>query len=328
MPTAPAEGSETSTPEPRFWHNPRRLPKMAGMSRGAIRMLRFIVGLTLVCLLNASVANAATLIYGSVFAGPGEFSALWAFAPAGTPPNRERFIGAIGFQRVGAIDFSPGGTLYGVGFDGANAVLITINTTIGAGTRVGSLGQGNLFVQDIAFRPSDGALFAFAEGFIFTINTTTGAATVLGDAGIGFPFGNSLAFQGTTLYYANESDLYTINQTTGVATLVHPMVYQGFGTAPRPPAMKFEAGTGTLWASVVGGSGGNFRDTLATIDLATGKATALFLLPVTTDGIAVTSGALPAAGASVPTLSEWAQIVLVSVMVLVGLAALRRRRPA
>ena len=301
---------------------------MAGMSRKAIRMLPFIVGLTLVGLLNASVANAATLIYGSVYDSPTGQAALWGFAPAGTPPNRERFIGAIGFLRVGALDFSPGGTLYGVGFDGANAVLITINTTTGVGTRVGSLGFGNLFVQDIAFRPSDGALFAFAEGSIFTINTTTGAAAALGDAGLGFPFGNSLAFQGTTLFYANESSLYTIDQTTGAATLVRPIVYQGFGSSPRPPAMKFEAGTGTLWASVVGGAGGSFRDTLATIDPATGKATALFLLPVTTDGIAVTAGVLPAAGASVPTLSEWAQVVLVSVMVLVGLAALRRRRPA
>ena len=162
---------------------------MVGMSRETIRTIRFIVGLALVGLLNASVANAATLIYGSVYTGPTEFSALWAFASGGTPPNRQRFIGAIGFQRVGALDFSPAGKLYGVGFDGANAVLLTINTATGVGTRVGSLGFGNLFVQDIAFRPSDGTLFAFAEGFIFTINTTTGAATVLGDAGIGFPFG-------------------------------------------------------------------------------------------------------------------------------------------
>jgi hypothetical protein len=281
-------------------------------------------------LLNASVANAATLIYGSVFGGPSDFSTLWAFAPGGTPPNKERVVGSIGFQRVGALDLSPGGTLYGVGFDGANTVLLTINTTTGVGTRVGSLGLGKTSVQDIAFRPSDGALFAFAEGAMFTINTTTGNATLLGDPGVGFPFGNSLAFRGNTLYYANESNLYTIDQTTGVATLVRPIVYtSAFGTFPRPPAMKFEAGTGTLWASVVGGTGANFRDNLATIDVATGQTTVVILLPVTTDGIAVTSGDLPApAGAGIPTLSAWAQMVLVSVMALVGLATLRRRRSA
>jgi len=294
-------------------------------------MLRMILGLALAALMNVSVADAATLIYGSVYDGPRGDAALWAFAPAGTPPNRERFIGAIGFQRVGAIDFSPGGTLFGVGFDGATTVLITINTTTGVGTRVGSLGLGlgNVVVQDIAFRPSDGTLFAFAEGLILTINTTTGAATILGDAGIGFPFGNSLAFQGTTLYYANESDLYTINQTTGAATLVRPIIYQAPpGGFPRPPAMKFEPGTGTLFASVFSSGGpGGFRSNLMIIDPATGQTTIVMPLPITTDGIAVTSGDLPV-GASIPTLSEWAQIVLVSVMVLVGLAALRRRRSA
>src|SRR5262249_51650642 len=159
----------------------------------------------------------------TVYDGPTGPAALWAFAPAGAPPNQQRFIGSIGFQRVGAIDFSPSGTLFGVGVDGANAVLITIDTKNRTRTPVRSLGQGNLFVQDIAFRPSDGALFAFAEGLIFTISTTTGKATVLGDSGLGFPFGNSLAFQGTTLFYANESALFTIDQTTGKATLVRPI---------------------------------------------------------------------------------------------------------
>lgn len=299
------------------------------MSRGAIRMIRVMLGLALAGLLNASAANAATLIYGSVFNGPTDFASLWAFDPAGVPPNQQRFIGPIGFQRVGALDFSPGGTLYGIGTEAGNTVLITINTATGGGTKVGSLGFGNLFVQDIAFRPTDGVLFAFAEGFILTINTTTGAATILGDAGIGFPFGNSLAFQGTTLFYANESNLYTIDQTTGAATLVRPIIYQpAFGVFPRPPAMKFEAGTGTLWASINGGATlATFHSHLATIDPATGQTTLVFQLPLTTDGIAVTAGALPV-GAGVPTLSEWAQIALVAVMILVGLAALRRRRAA
>jgi hypothetical protein len=152
---------------------------------------------------------------------------------------------------------------------------------------------------------------------------------VLGDSGLGFPFGNSLAFQGTTLYYANESALFTIDQTTGKATLVRPIVYKStFGSFPRPPAMKFETATGTLWASVVGGSGANLQDSLGTIDLATGQTTFVSQLPATTDGIAVTAGDLPAAGASIPTLSQWAQIVLVSILVLGGIAALHRRHAA
>jgi len=301
---------------------------MFGNARGAIRMARMMLGLVLAGLLDVSAASAATLVYGSVYSGPTDLASLWAFAPAGVPPNQQRFIGPIGFQRVGALDFSPGGVLYGVGSEAGNTVLITISTTTGRGTRVGSLGQGNLFVQDIAFRPTDGVLFAFAEGLIFTIDTSTGAATLLGTAGIGFPFGNSLAFQGATLYYANETSLFTINQTNGAATFVRDIAYQpSFGTFPRPPAMKFEPGTGTLWASIVGGTGASFRNFLATIDPATGATASVLQLPPTTDGIAVTTGDLPP-GAGVPTLSEWAQILLVAAMILVGLAALRRRRAA
>jgi len=225
-------------------------------------MVRIILGLTLACLLNVAGANAATLIYGSVFQGPSSPSTLWAFLPGGVGNDFQRIVGPIGFLRVGALDFSPSGKLYGVGSGNGQAVLITINTATGAGMLVGSLQKGDLFVQDIAFRPSDGTLFAFAEGNIYTINTTTGAATLLGDPGVGFPFGNSLAFRGGTLYYANETALYTINQSTAVATLVHTISYQpAFGTFPRPAAMKFDPVTGALWASVVGN-----LDNLATID--------------------------------------------------------------
>jgi hypothetical protein len=67
-----------------------------------------------------------------------------------------------------------------------------------------------------------------------------------------------------------------------------------------------------------------FADNLATIDPATGQTTLVAPLPVTTDGIAVTEGDLPAQG--IPTLSEWAQIVMVATLVLGAFAALRRRR--
>jgi exosortase sorting signal-containing protein len=289
-------------------------------------MTRILVGVLLTTLLNVAAADA-TVIYGSVFSGPEGASTLWAFSPGAAPTSFARVIGPIGFLRVGALDFSPGGTLYGVGNNSIETFLITINVTTGVGRTVGSLGLGDISVQDIAFRPSDGTLFAFAQGDIFTIDTTTGAATLVGDAAVGFPFGNSLAFQGTTLYYANESNLYTINQSTGVATVVRPIVYKpAFGTFPRPPAMKFDPGNGTLWMSVVGGSNA-IQDSLGTLDPATGQTTVVAPLPPTTDGIAVTAGALPAVVA-VPTLSEWAQIAMVAALILVGLAALRRRRMA
>ena len=60
---------------------------------------------------------------------------------------------------------------------------------------------------------------------------------------------------------------------------------------------------------------------------ATGQTTVNEQLLTTTDGIAVTSGALPPASA-IPTLSEWAQIAMIAGLVVVGLEALRRRRAA
>jgi hypothetical protein len=295
-------------------------------------MARIVIGLALAGLLEAGVAGnaAAAIIYGSVYVGPTGTSSetnLWAFSPGNPPNSFARIIGPMGFRRVGAIDFAPDGTLYGVGSDGTRTVLIRINTTTGQGVLVGPLGLGdaNVFVMDIAFRPSDGVLFAFAEpGIILTINTTTGAATILGDAGIGFPFGNSLAFQGTTLFYANESALYTIDQTTGVATFVRNIIYQeALGPNARPPAMKFDPGDGTLWISVVGF--GQRKVSLGTLDPATGQTTFVAPLPVITDGIAVTTGTLPPF-VIVPTLSQWAQLAMVAALVVVGLEALRRRR--
>ena len=292
-------------------------------------MVRIVLGLIAVCLVSTGAANADTLIYGSVFTGPDAPSVLWEFAPNSgpTPVGIARRIGDIGFRRVGSLDFSPGGTLYGVGSVATTheTVLITINTTTAAGTLVGSLGLGDRLFQDIAFRPSDGTLFGFATGDIYTINITTGAATLVGSAGIGFPFGNSLAFQGTTLYYANESSLFTIDQATGVATFVRDINYPpAFGTDPRPPAMKFDPVSGTLWASVLGGFLGNTGSNLGTINPATGQTTVVRSLPPVTDGIAVTSG--PPFAVVVPTLSEWAQMAMITVLILVGLEALRRRR--
>jgi hypothetical protein len=72
-------------------------------------------------------------------------------------------VGPIGFDNVGALDFAPNGTLFGVGYNGSDSILITINPATGAGTLIGSLGETQ-FTQDIAFRPSDGTLFAVCSG--------------------------------------------------------------------------------------------------------------------------------------------------------------------
>jgi hypothetical protein len=186
-------------------------------------------------------------------------------------------VGPIGFNQVGALDFSPDGTLFGVGFNGSDSILITINPATGAGTLIGSLGETQ-FTEDIAFRPSDGTLFAYIAGDIYTVNTSTGAATFVGATG-GFPDGNGLAFSGTTLYLANDGGggqgtLWTINQSTGAETALVSLTYDPafVGSDPRVNGMKFDPATGTLWASVVtgGGKSGTAANYVGTINITTG----------------------------------------------------------
>jgi hypothetical protein len=296
------------------------------------------VGLTLGFGANAG----AVVLYGSAYSGPTGPATLYSISPTtgGATP-----VGPIGFARVGSLDFSPiDGKLYGVGFDGTSVVLITINPSTGAGTQVGPLGfAGNVSVFDIAFRPSDGTLFALSQGIanasnnhpekLYTINTATGAATLVGALGTTPPAlnGNGLAFLGGTLYYGagnvgndnNNSALFTLNQSTGLATLQTTITFQGTfgsGSVPRPAAMKFDRATGILWAVVI--TDGPTTSTLATFGATLSVATAVGETQTGMDAIAVVSST----AIGVPTLSNWAEIVLVTALVVTALVALRRRR--
>ena len=284
----------------------------------------------------------AVVLYGSAYSGPTGPATLYSISPTtgvATP------IGPIGFARVGSLDFSPvDGKLYGVGFNGTSVVLITIDPTTGAGTQVGPLGfTGNAGVYDIAFRPSDGTLFAVSQGLVaqssaipvnlYTINTGTGLATLVGPLGTTPPGlnGNGLAFLGGVLYYgagnvggvSDAAALFTLNQSTGLATLQTHLTFQGTfgsGSGPRPSGMKFDRLTGLLWAVVI--TDGPTTSTLASISLVTSVATAAGQTQTGMDAIAVASA--PAIG--VPTLSRWAELVLVAALIVVALVALRRRR--
>jgi len=206
-------------------------------------------------------AHAQAILYGSDNGSPSTLYQISKTDGTATP------IGSIGFNSVGATDFLNG-TLYGVGFDGSDSFLITINTTTGAGTLVGYLGTG-LRTADITFR-SDGTLFAVLippfsggmNGAIYTINITTGTATLVGPTGTNGG-GNGLAFLGNTLYLANSNNnggtcpqgtLWTVNQSTGAATFAVCLSFDlslFYDTNPQINAMKFEAATGILWAGVV-----------------------------------------------------------------------------
>ena len=289
-------------------------------------MLRTLFRIALLGVLIALAVNAAPLIYGSAYVGSTGPATLYRISPVNGAATA---IGPIGFARVGSLDFSPNGTLYGVGSNGSTTVLITINTTTGAGTQVGSMGIANNPFQDIAFRPSDGTLFGYASGSLYTINTATGLATLVGPDGLGFPDGNGISFLGSTLYYANQTALYTLNQSTGAATAVVSMTYPAaFGSTEnedRPPAMKFDHTTGILWAIVVNGTSDSAQQfSLATINIGTGVATFIGATQTGLDGLAIAQNIAPP---TVPALTPSALVALAILLGALTLIILRSSQP-
>ena len=211
---------------------------------------------------------------------------------------------STGFARVSAIDFNPlTGVLYGVGTDAQGGVdLITISTTTGMATAVGSLNLASgMTVTDMSFR-SDGTLYAIDNSFtpgIYTINLNTGNATLLGtNNSTNFVAGEALVFNSSnTLFHVgtNTSDgtnsIDTVNQMTGAFTSTGTMVAYPFAVPnnPRANAMDYDLTSGILYASIL-----NQRTNyIGEIDLATGAVSNVQLTISGLDGLAVLPSGVP-----------------------------------
>lgn len=143
--------------------------------------------------------------------------------------------GAIG---ITGLSFNPvDSLLYGITTNavptGGNTVrssLVTIDTTTGVATVIGTLGFAN---SDISFR-SDGTLFGYeagnTKGFLSmtTINLNTGAATRIGDSGLSNTLGGGLAFD-------SVGDLY-LSATGANGTL--DMLDPGTGARTAGPGLS------------------------------------------------------------------------------------------
>jgi hypothetical protein len=289
--------------------------------------MRFIIlsifgALALFCSLTS--ANAVT-IYGSAEIGGGP-SSLYTIDPS---TGAATLVGAIGYDRVGALDFDPStGILYGIGSNTPNTFsLITIDTTTGLGTTVGNT-VGNF--QDINFR-SDGTLFGFAGGALYTLNLTDGSATLVGSISSGIGTGNGLAFDPMdTLYRINGDTISTLDQSDASETVTGTVNYPVDLVNPRTNAMDYDLTTGTLYASVIHSvpgdrpgslTGANF---IAEIDLATGDVSNARLTISGLDGLAVLpeQQVPPTNGVPESMSTLWLGLVLI------GLFACRRFRRA
>ena len=206
-------------------------------------------------------------LFGTAFAGDTNDDAI--LYSISSVDGTATAIGPTGFAQVGGIDFHSSGVLYGLGhrISDNEEVLITIDPVTGVGTEVGPTNVFGMY-PDIAFRPSDGALFGMQGRDLYSINTATGAAALVGATGLSGG-GNGLAFSSANvLYLANGQTLYTVNTTDAVPTVVTTLDFSAFpdGTSARVNGMQFDPSMGILWASV--NDGGPIL--LGTINLTTG----------------------------------------------------------
>ncbi len=217
--------------------------------------------------------TAAPLLYGTAHSGSHAASILYSISPT---TGAATTVGAIGFDQVDALAFAPGGTLYGVGQNGAGKwTLLKIDLTTGAGTAVGATGLDVRF-QDIAFG-SGGSLFGYSTaarqrsktGNVYSIDPNSGTAKFLGNLpGAADDTAPVALSSANSLYAVNAGSLGIVNgASSSTATALH--YSPSFGSAPSAAkAVEYDAQSGKLWALM---DQGNRGDYLATIDVKTGN---------------------------------------------------------
>ncbi|MBK7173469.1 MAG: choice-of-anchor J domain-containing protein [Bacteroidales bacterium] len=132
-------------------------------------------------------------------------------------------IGNMGVNINGLAYNTVNNTMYGIGYDGVNSLLYTINTTTAATTYVGTI--ASRLIINLAI-DNNGDAYALDLGIdvLGTINLTTGAFTEIGATGFDANYAQDMEFDRETgeLYmaaYGSTGELRWVNKTTG-ATLV------------------------------------------------------------------------------------------------------------
>ena len=263
-------------------------------------MLRNVLGL-LVCALAILTAPASGEVLYGADGAQGNSSNLYTLNPAtGAVVST---VGTIGFPVTGLAIHPITRVMYGAtGNKGVNnpRTLITVNTTTGAGTVVGSFSfpDHDQTLTDLTFA-SDGTLYGLGsgDGQLYRVNLVTGEATVIGQNNELAPFGGGLAADPCdTIYVAPNSDLgliFTVNRFTGA--VVPGAQLQG-ETGNALSAMAFNS-AGTLYGSLLNTNTTPAAASLVTINPLTGAMVTLGATVPRLDAI-VFDGQFPAANLS------------------------------
>jgi hypothetical protein len=238
---------------------------------------RFLFAIAFVGLLStvfAAEARAARILYGTTGAGFGSTSTLVELDP--DTGALVATIGPVGYLVNGLTWDATTSTLYGstsVG-DPSFVGLITIDTTTGAGTPVGT-GWGPAFdwvgLTNIT-ADSAGNLYGWWEGSddLVRIDKTLGTAAVVGPSGIGTA-AYGLAFDASdTLWLVQFGQAYQVDTTTGAATFSFSYASMGSGHHG-----DFDPDTGLYYG--INTSGGLGPRSLDLVDF--GTQTEILLLP-------------------------------------------------
>jgi len=266
-----------------------------------------------------SLSTQAQILYAATGTA-GTPGVLYQVAPATgqTSPVGPILVGGLPIAITGLAVNPQTGVLYGVTANASPNLaqhLVSISTLSGVATDIGALGTG---LADIAFR-LDGILYGVSgnNANLWRINLSTGVATIVGTTGF-TSSGGAFAINPVGVAVTNgngaSGTLDSINLQTGART-AGPVL----SGAPQPGnnlnSASFNS-AGQLFA--VNGNGA--PSNLVTINVATGVVTDVGLLPDFIDALAF---ATPMS--AVPTMSEWAMILMALLLAVTGFVAMRRR---
>jgi len=298
------------------------------------RVLIFIFILTVIII---STAASQADIYGIGHLGPDGLSTLYQIDNDGSAA----IIGAVGFERCGAMDFSTEGILYATceSADGSDIpLLVTIDPSTGTGTEVGPTGI-NPTISDMSFRSGDETLYAY-DGFsdpehtVYILNTSTGQAELVGDTGFSDASGNGMTFTQSDNLVQSPSRggipmLYHINQFTGQSSFIKELAVLNAPPALvnyRLSALDIDPGSGQIYGILNDSRGtqGQFGPMyLASLDVQSGIITVIGQTADGIDAIAIRNEA-----SMIPTLSGIGSVVLAFVLLCTLLWVIKRNRVA
>lgn len=180
----------------------------------------------------------------------------------GTVLGAIRTAGGTGYTDVDGLAFDAAGRLWAV--DDASNTLLQLDTTTGAATRIGSLGNSLGADFGLAFG-AGGTLYMSASSKLYTVDTTTAAAHLVGSFSGGISV-RSLGYASGQLFGWSSVDTLVAIDPGSAATTTVGSFHFAQATGGRD-GMDADPATGTLWGL------GDAEARTYTINALTGTAT-------------------------------------------------------